>query len=212
MKNEGQTLKPYRSRQYEVGLKADVGEMNLGAALFRLKRPFAYVDAEDRVYKEQGEQVNNGLELTAAGRVGDGLSLFSGVTLLDPQLKETVSDSTRDKRVVGVPKVQANMLVEYSLPSMPQWVYSANVHYTGKRAANDTNSAWADSYTTLDLGARYVTRIHSVPATWRLAVNNVTNEHYWASIFPSGTDGNGGSSSAFLGSGREVRASVTFDF
>ncbi|MFE8662005.1 MULTISPECIES: TonB-dependent receptor [Serratia] len=212
VKNEGQTLKPYRSRQYEIGLKADVGEMNLGAALFRLKRPFAYVDAEDRVYKEQGEQVNNGLELTAAGRVGDGLSLFGGVTLLDPQLKETVSDSTRGKRVVGVPKVQANMLVEYSLPSMPQWVYSANVHYTGKRAANDTNSAWADSYTTLDLGARYVTRIHSVPATWRLAVNNVTNEHYWASIFPSGTDGNGGSSSAFLGNGREVRASVTFDF
>jgi Outer membrane receptor for ferric coprogen and ferric-rhodotorulic acid len=111
-----------------------------------------------------------------------------------------------------VPKVQANMLVEYSLPSMPQWVYSANVHYTGKRAANDTNSAWADSYTTLDLGARYATRIHSVPATLRLTVNNVTNEHYWASIFPSGTDGNGGASSAFLGSGREVRASVTFDF
>lgn len=212
VKNEGQTLKPYRSQQYEAGLKADLGDLNLGAAVFQLKRPFAYVDSRDMVYKEQGEQVNNGLELTATGRVYDGLNIYSGVTFLDPQLKDTVSESTRDKRVVGVPKVQANLLVEYNLPSMPELVYSANLHYTGKRAANDTNTAWADSYTTLDLGTRYHTRISNVPTTFRVTVNNVTDEHYWASIFPSGTDGNGGSPSAFLGGGREVRASVTLDF
>ncbi|MGK0599298.1 TonB-dependent receptor [Yokenella regensburgei] len=212
IKNEGQTLDPYRSKQYEIGLKADAGGMNLGAALFRLERPFAYVDSNDMVFKEQGNQVNNGLELTATGRVYEGLNIFGGVTFLDPRLKDTVSDSTSNKRVVGVPKVQANMLVEYSLPSMPQWVYSANLHYTGKRAANDTNTSWADSYTTLDLGTRYTTTISQVPTTFRLAVNNVTNEHYWASIFPSGTDGDGGSPSAFLGGGREVRASVTVSF
>lgn len=212
VKNEGQTLKPYRSQQYEAGLKADLGDLNLGAAVFQLKRPFAYVDSRDMVYKEQGEQVNNGLELTATGRVYDGLNIYSGVTFLDPQLKDTVSESTRDKRVVGVPKVQANLLVEYNLPSMPELVYSANLHYTGKRAANDTNTSWADSYTTLDLGTRYHTKISNVPTTFRVTVNNVTDEHYWASIFPSGTDGNGGSPSAFLGGGREVRASVTLDF
>ncbi|AFJ48676.1 TonB-dependent receptor [Shimwellia blattae] len=212
LKNEGQTLDPYRSRQYEVGLKADVAGMNLGAALFRLKRPFAYVDTRDMEYKEQGDQLNKGLELTASGNVWQGLNIFSGVTFLDPQLKNTVSESTSNKRVVGVAKVQANMLMEYSLPSVPQWVYSANVHYTGKRAANDTNTSWAGSYTTLDLGTRYTTKINNVPTTLRIAVNNVTNEHYWASIFPSGTDGENGSPSAFLGDGREVRANVTFDF
>lgn len=212
IKNAGQTLDPYRSQQYEAGLKADLGDLNLGAALFRLERPFAYVDANDMVYKEQGNQVNNGLELTATGHVWQGLNIYSGVTFLDPQLKDTVSDSTSNKRVVGVPKVQANLLAEYSFPSQPQWVYSANLHYTGKRAANDTNTSWADSYTTLDLGTRYTTRISTVPTTLHVAVNNVTDEHYWASIFPSGTDGDGGSPSAFLGGGREVRASVTFDF
>ncbi|HAT2782166.1 TPA: TonB-dependent receptor [Citrobacter koseri] len=212
VKNAGQTLDPYRSKQYEMGLKADVSGMNLGAALFRLERPFAYVDPGDNVYKEQGNQVNNGLELTASGNVWQGLNIYSGVTLLDPKLKDTVSDTTSDKRVVGVPKVQANMLAEYSLPSMPEWVYSANVHYTGKRAANDTNTAWASSYTTWDLGTRYTTKISNVPTTFRVVVNNVFDKHYWASIFPSGTDGDNGSPSAFIGSGREVRASVTFDF
>ncbi|WP_410740898.1 TonB-dependent receptor [Citrobacter koseri] len=212
VKNAGQTLDPYRSKQYEMGLKADVSGMNLGAALFRLERPFAYVDPGDNVYKEQGNQVNNGLELTASGNVWQGLNIYSGVTLLDPKLKDTVSDTTSDKRVVGIPKVQANVLAEYSLPSMPEWVYSANVHYTGKRAANDTNTAWASSYTTWDLGTRYTTKISSVPTTFRVVVNNVFDKHYWASIFPSGTDGDNGSPSAFIGSGREVRASVTFDF
>ncbi|ELY3545516.1 TonB-dependent receptor [Cronobacter turicensis] len=211
VKNEGQTLDPYRSQQYEAGLKADLGDMNLGAAVFRLKRPFAYV-GEDNIYREQGEQVNDGLELTAAGHLWQDLNIYSGVTFLDPTLKDTASAATSGKRVVGVPKVQANLLAEYSLPSLPQWVYSASLHYTGKRAANDTNTSWADSYTTLDLGTRYTTRIHNLPTTLRLTVNNVTNEHYWASIFPSGTDGDGGSPSAFLGGGREVRASVTFDF
>lgn len=211
-KNEGQTLNPYRSKQLEAGLKANVGGMNLGTAVFRLKRPFAFVDPDDMVYKEQGEQVNNGLELTASGEVYPGLNIYSGITLLDPKLKDTVSASTSNKRVVGVPKVQGNLLVEYGLPSMPELVYTANVHYTGKRAANNTNTTWADSYTTLDLGVRYSNKISNVPATWRVGVNNVTNEHYWASIFPGDTDGSGSSASAFLGNGREVRASVTFDF
>ncbi|WP_181962509.1 TonB-dependent receptor, partial [Klebsiella pneumoniae] len=146
VKNAGQTLNPYRSKQYEVGLKSDIGEMNLGAALFRLERPFAYLDT-DNVYKEQGNQVNNGLELTAAGNVWQGLNIYSGVTFLDPKLKDTANASTSNKQVVGVPKVQANLLAEYSLPSIPEWVYSANVHYTGKRAANDTNTSYASSYT-----------------------------------------------------------------
>lgn len=212
VKNEGTTLDPYRSEQYEIGLKADVNGMNLGAALFRLKRPFAYVDPDDMVYKEQGDQLNKGLELTASGNLWQGLNVYSGVTFLDPKLKNTVSEDTSNKRVVGVPKVQSNLLVEYNLPSMPELVYSANLHYTGKRAANNTNSTWAGSYTTLDLGTRYSTRLGNVPATLRLMVNNVTNERYWASIFPGDTDGSGSSASAFAGTAREVRASVTFDF
>ena len=63
-----------------------------------------------------------------------------------------------------------------------------------------------------DRGTRYTTRISNVPTTLRVVVNNVFDKHYWASIFPSGTDGDNGSPSAFLGGGREVRASVTFDF
>ena len=179
--------------------------------MFRLKRPFAYVDS-DNTFKKQGEQVNDGLELTASGNIWQGLNIYSGVTFLKAELTDTAKSETQDKRVVGVPKIQANLLMEYSLPSVPQWVYSANVHYTGKRAANDTNTSWADSYTTLDLGTRYSAQIQNVPVTLRFSVDNVTNEHYWASIFPGNSNGNNGGSNAFIGAGRELRATVTFDF
>ncbi|MFV0476526.1 MAG: TonB-dependent siderophore receptor [Parahaliea sp.] len=209
--NEGETLDPYRSQQYELGLKAELDAINVSATVFRLERPFAYVDADDMVYKEQGNQLNNGLELLASGRIWQGLNIYSGATFLDPRLRDTIKESTSDKRVIAVPKVRANVLFEYSLLSMPQWVYSANLHYTGKRAANDTNTATADSFTTLDLGLRYSTRINDVTTTFRFEVNNVTDEHYWASIFPTSTDGDGSSPRAFLGSGREVRAALSFD-
>ncbi|KML65342.1 TonB-dependent receptor [Pectobacterium peruviense] len=208
--NAGQTLKPYRSTQYEAGVKSQWDGMNLNAALFRLERPFAYVS--DNVFKEQGNQVNTGLELMADGEVLSGLHLYGSMTLLDPKLEDTKDSATRDKRVVGVPKIQANLLTEYSHPSAPNLVYMANLHYTGKRAANDTNTAWAGSYFTLDLGTRYGFKLYDKPAAFRVALNNVTNERYWASIFPGDINGINSGANAFVGDPREIRASLTVDW
>ncbi|MBA0160849.1 TonB-dependent receptor [Pectobacterium versatile] len=209
--NEGQALKPYRSTQYEAGVKSQWDGLNLNAAIFRLERPFAYV-ASDNVFREQGNQVNTGLELMADGEVLSGLHLYGSMTLLDPKLKDTALAATRDKRVVGVPKFQANLLTEYSHPSAPNLVYIANLHYTGKRAANDTNTTWADSFVTLDLGTRYGFKLYDKPAALRVSLNNVTNERYWASIFPGSTDGINGGANAFVGEPREIRASLTVDW
>ncbi|ACX89280.1 TonB-dependent siderophore receptor [Pectobacterium parmentieri WPP163] len=210
--NKEQALKPYRSTQYEAGVKSQWDGVNLNAAVFRLERPFAYVDPTDRVFKEQGKQVNTGLELTADGEVFSGLHVYGGMTLLDPKLKDTGIDATTNKRVVGVPKFQANLLTEYSHPSYPNMVYTANLHYTGKRVANNTNTTWVDSYMTLDLGTRYGFKIYDKPAAFRVALNNVTNEHYWSSLFPYRQNGEGQGYSAFVGEPREIRASLTVDW
>ncbi|MBI0550754.1 TonB-dependent receptor [Pectobacterium parmentieri] len=210
--NKEQALKPYRSTQYEAGVKSQWDGVNLNAAVFRLERPFAYVDPTDRVFKEQGKQVNTGLELTADGEVFSGLHVYGGMTLLDPKLKDTGIDATTNKRVVGVPKFQANLLTEYSHPSYPNMVYTANLHYTGKRVANNTNTTWVDSYMTLDLGTRYGFKIYDKPAAFRVALNNVTNEHYWSSLFPYRQNGEGQGYSAFAGEPREIRASLTVDW
>lgn len=206
--NEGEVLSAYRSQQWEVGAKFDMFGLQGGAALFNLERPFAYTGVDD-VFRNQGNQRNKGLELSLSGAVTPRLSIYSGITLLDAKLLDTQSAATSNKRVVGVPKVQASLLAEYSLPQASGLVVTGNVHYTGRRAGNDTNTTYAAGYTTLDLGLRYTTKAFGQSTVWRLAVNNVTDKKYWASIFPGSVNGSNSAANAFLGSSRELRASVT---
>ncbi|GEO81029.1 TonB-dependent receptor [Pararhodospirillum oryzae] len=210
--NAGEILSPYRSRQVEAGLKMTVGEVDLSTALFRIERPFAYTGA-DNVFREQGQQVNYGWELGARGKVWDDLTLIGGLTLLDAKLTDTGKAATEDKQVVGVPTVQANLYAEYQVPPVPGLALDMNVHYTGERAANDTNSTWAAGYTTVDLGARYNSDIMGKNVTWRAGVNNLFDEDYWVSVFPSSINGtNAGSPSAFLGTPRTFWASMSIAF
>jgi iron complex outermembrane receptor protein len=127
-------------------------------------------------------------------------------------LQNTGKTTTENKQVVGVPKQQANLLVEYRMPFINGLTPYLNLHYTGKQAANDTNTSWASSYKTIDIGARYNVKIMGVDTTWRLAVNNLTNEEYWASIMPGSINGTGGSCTAWLGTPREINASVGINF
>jgi iron complex outermembrane receptor protein len=209
--NANQTLAPYRSEQWEAGLKVALGKMNLSGALFRIERPLPYTDANN-VFKVNGDQVNYGLELMAIGEVVDRVTVYGGVTLLDPKLKRTGNPVTADQQVVGVPEVQGNVLVEYRTPFIEGLTPFLNLHYTGRRPANDANTSWASSYMTIDLGARYVTHIKGVETIWRLAVMNLTNERYWSSVFPGSINGTGASSTAFLGSPQEIIGSVQVVF
>jgi iron complex outermembrane receptor protein len=41
--NQGESLPPYRSKEYELGYKATLGKVDFTAALFRIERPFANI-------------------------------------------------------------------------------------------------------------------------------------------------------------------------
>lgn len=210
--NEGQTLAPYRSKQYEAGVKANFGKINATFAAFHLERPFAFT-GPDNVYKVQGMQENKGVEFGLSGEVFRNFNVFGGLTLLDPRLKDTGVAATSNTKVVGVPDTQANLLMEYFVERFPGLVFSANVHHTGQRAGNNINSFMVKGFTTVDLGVRYTMVLPDKnTATFRVFANNITNERYWLSIFPGSINGVVGSNTAFLGSPREVRvsASVTF--
>lgn len=210
--NANETLKPYDTTQYEAGYKAELSHIDFSAAVFRIKRPLAYTGL-DNVYREQGNQLNKGLELMAKGKVSDNTTLFGGVTYIDAKLNDTKLATTDDKQVIGVPEWQANMLASYDLPQVPGLSLTGNLHYTGKRAANNTNTLWADGYTTLDLGTRIKTKAYGKPLTWRLGVNNVTDEHYWASLMPGGTDGDTvAGASAYMGEPRTFKTTLQLEF
>jgi len=68
---------------------------------------------------------------------------------------------------------------------VPGLALSGGVYYVGKRAVDNANQAFIDSYTTLSLGARYTTRVAGKRSTFQAVVDNVTDKDYWS------TAGNG---------------------
>jgi iron complex outermembrane receptor protein len=211
--NAGESLPPYRSKEYEVGYKVDLARINVTAALFHIERPFANVNPTGNVFEITGRQVNRGVEFSAVGELVEGLTLSGGVQLLDARLEHTPSELTNDKIYVGAPKVKGNVLLEYAIPQLTGLVATFDYQFSGPRPADDANNFFVAGYNLFDIGARYNASFWDVPVIFRLAVDNVTDRHYWSTIAPSNLTGaNTGSLLAYLGSPRTVLASLSMKF
>jgi iron complex outermembrane receptor protein len=208
--NATQGMAPYRSKQIEAGAKVALSQLNLSLALFQLERPYAPLVSATSTQVASGQQVNKGLEATAVGKATDRIVIVWGITLLDPVMKNTGNALSEGKQYVGMPKVKSNLLFEYQVPSSPDLVATFDWQYTGRRPEDDANLYWAPSYNVFDLGARYTM---GKATTLRLAVNNLTDVHYWSTIGPSTITGaNSGSMTAHLGAPRTLAASVAVNF
>lgn len=208
--NINQGMAPYRSKQIEAGIKVALSQLDLSLALFQLERPYAPTVSATSVQTDSGLQVNKGMEATAVGKITDHLVITGGITLLDPIMENTGNPLTLYKQYVGMPKIKSNFLFEYQLPSAPALVVTFDWQFTAKRPEDDANLYWSPSYNVIDLGARYKV---GKETTLRLAVNNLTNEHYWSTIGPSTITGaNTGNMTAHLGAPLTVAASMSVNF
>jgi iron complex outermembrane recepter protein len=210
--NANTGLAPYRSKQWEAGLKVAWSKLDLATALFRLERPFANTDPADNSFKISGQQVNYGLEATAVGEIADHLAVYGGFTVLDPKLKGTGNSATDGKQYVGMPKFRSNVLLEYQVPAIVGLALSFDWQYVARRPGNDTNTTWARSYSVFDLGARYAAQCFGKTTTLRLALNNLADERYWSTVAPSNITGtNKGNMVAHVGAPRTIAASMSID-
>jgi iron complex outermembrane receptor protein len=207
--NAGEALAPVRSRQWEAGYKIDLKRVDVALAVYQIKRPYAFTGA-DGVYALHGYQRNRGVELTANGRITTDLNVFAGLSFIDPRLFDTGSATTSDKRVIGVPRLAFNALVEYRLRFLPAVTLTANENHASRRAGNYTNTDFVGSYDVVDLGARYQVPIAGRPVAFRINVLNVGNARYWANVAPTGQNGYNGTDNGtgLLGAPRTVRASM----
>ncbi|MFC2748039.1 MAG: TonB-dependent receptor, partial [Campylobacter concisus] len=211
-------IEPIRSKQYEIGAKARLGELDLSAAIFEIKRPVAYLvgSGASEDFKIQGTQRNRGFELTTGGKLVDTLSIYGGFTLLDAKIKNAKDGVSEGKTVIGEPKFQANVLFDYAVPSTNKLAFTTNFHYTGKRYIDNANAHSVNGYFTTDVGARYTTKAWlGKETTIRFNINNLFDKKYWAGMFPSDVDGgdNGRpTTSLFLGQSRTFMLSAQVKF
>lgn len=212
--NDGQTLSPVRSHQLEVGTKAQMGGLFGTVALFYTRRPWAFTDPDTNRYGVEGMQKNKGVELTLQGKATDNLRLMAGATYIHAKLSDGYNVAVTNKRIIGVPRWQANMLADYRLDTLLTGLsVNGNVHYVSKRAADPTNESWAGTYTTVDLGAKYVApKFYGKKLTVRFNVTNLFDRHYWQAFFSHSQYQVRGNVSAFVGEPRQARLSATLEF
>lgn len=203
--NPGTALAPYVSRQNEAGVKYDGGRFGGTLAAFSTRKPGSMVVGN--VFTADGEQRNRGIELSLYGEAMRGLRLLGGVTLLDAKQTKTADAAQEGKTVIGVPERQANIGAEWDVPGVRGFTLSSRIVYTSSQYADAANTLTLPSWTRLDLGARYLTRIGDQAVTLRARVDNVTDRNYWASA-----GGYPGAGYLVLGAPRTFVVSATVDF
>ncbi len=202
--NHDEIFAPFRSRQYEVGAKYDTGTLGGTLALFRVNKPSAIVTGN--IYSHDGEQRNQGIELSWYGEAIAGLKILGGVTVLDAKMLKTQDGSLDGKRITGVPDVQANLGLDWGVPLVRGLAVNGNLVYTGSESANGDNTTSIPASTRLDLGARYGFNFADRLITVRGSVENVTDKNYWASV-----GGEPGANYLVLAAPRTFKVSLSAD-
>ena len=158
-------------------------------------------------WKIDGEQRNRGIELNVFGEPVLGLRLNGSATWIDAELTKTQNGANNGNDPVGVPAYFMVLGAEYDIKPVDGLTATARVNRSGSQYVNTSNTRKIDGYTTLDLGVRYKMQLNQArnEMTWRVGVDNVTNENYWASVDDGGTY-------IYQGEPRTLKVSMSYDF
>lgn len=176
--NAGVDLDPYKSEQYEAGVKADWGTITTTAAVYQLSRPSAIRNGANALAYD-GEQRNRGLELSAYGEVLRGLRGTASMAFIDPKLTKTQGGVNEGNDAAGVPDLTASVGADWDTPWVPGLAVNGRVLYTSGAYLNASNTQKFDAWTRVDLGARYKATIAGTPVTFRGNVENLFDKTYW---------------------------------
>jgi iron complex outermembrane recepter protein len=204
IRNHDEIFAPFRSKQYEVGAKYDTGTLGGTLAFFRVNKPSALVVGD--LYTHDGEQRNQGIELSWYGEATRDLKILGGVTVLDAKVLRSDQGLADGKRITGVPDVQANLGLEWAVPVVRGLTLDGHLVYTGSESANGANTSSIPASTRLDLGGRYGFTVADKLITVRGSVENVTDKDYWASV-----GGEPGANYLVLAEPRTVKLSLSVD-
>lgn len=174
--NAGAVLNPFKSRQYEVGVKTEQGIWSTTAALFRIERGAVYTNSANARVAD-GQSIYQGIELAGSVKLGPQWTLGASAMALDSWYART--NGFDGNRVGGAPRFVLSGNVEYKVPYVPGLSLGGDIRYNGRTSLNPQNSLTVSGYTLINLGATYRTRVAGKDVTLRAAVSNLTNRKYW---------------------------------
>jgi iron complex outermembrane receptor protein len=174
--NEGQVFPPFKSEQYEGGIKGDFNGFGATLSIFQIGRPSAII--QDNRFDVDGEQRNRGVELSLFGEPTTGIRLLGGIALTDAKITKAVGP-TQGNDAYGVPKRQVNFGAEWDTSFVPGLTLTARGIYSSSVYINSVNTYSIPGWTRWDAGLRYATELGGKPLTLRANIENVLGDDYW---------------------------------
>jgi len=186
--NWGEIFAPYRSKQYEAGIKVDWGTVTTTLSAFQIARPNIIVvpGAPLSTLTLSGEQVNRGIELNVFGELTPGLRVLGGATFIDARLTRTPGGINDGKRAAGVPDARYVIGGEFDAPFLRGLTFTGRVTHSEEVLVDSSiDTLTLPSWNRFDIGARYTfdSPWNSKPITVRFNVENIFNKSYWASSY-----------------------------
>ncbi|MGH8614834.1 MAG: TonB-dependent siderophore receptor [Gammaproteobacteria bacterium] len=115
----GEALEEERSRQYEVGVKAELfdGRLFATTALFQIdKSDVAGVDPDNPFFSvNRGNERSRGIELDIAGEPLPGWRLTANYAYIDAEITDDPSGVTTGNRLAGVPEHSGGFFTTYEI-------------------------------------------------------------------------------------------------
>lgn len=208
--NALEVLSPKNSEQYEIGVKQQIRNFLVTAAIFDLKQDNQYskVNADGTFdFVEQGEQHNQGIELGLTGALTDTLDVSSGITYTKSRLVDIDTDSYKGHQTQNVPKVRATAQLSYKVPSVEGLRLLSGMQYSSSKYANKEGTAKVGGYSVFNIGAAYKTNFAGHDTTFRFNIDNLFNKKYWRDVGAFMGD-----DYLFLGNPRTAQFSTAFSF
>jgi catecholate siderophore receptor len=179
-------LDPEKSRNFELGTKWDLaeGRLLLTGALFRTEKTNARTrNSNNEPFILTGEQVVDGVELTATGSLTDNWSLFGGYAFLDSEIEKSANPVEESQALLLTPKHSFNAWSTYRLGPL---TLGAGAQFLDNvtRARTATSETVLPSYWLFDAMASYqvndmlTVRVNGTNLADKEYVDRVGGGHY----------------------------------
>ncbi len=178
--NAPSALPVRKSRQIEMGLKAQRDHLQWGANLFRIERPEAgpvsnTSGGTDYVF--DGHSLHQGAEGFVQTQLG-AWSFTGSAMVLDAKRRDTQS-ALDGKRPVNVPEHTLKLSGSYRWAAPLPITAQADLVHEGRRWVDPDNTVRLPSWTRVDVGLKAQQRLDGSNLTWRLGVANLFDKRAW---------------------------------
>ncbi len=183
--NAGDVLPALRSRQQEIGFKQVLPDAGLfSAVLFNIKKPFSG-DVNDgsgapalRIAGAR-EARHRGLELSWAGALATGLEVQAQAAFLNARVVKSLDPAEQGKRTVNVAPANASLALAWTVPDVPNLIWTNRLAASGKKPVTADNSVQLPASWQWDSSVAWGHRWDEAAVTWRAGIDNVLNRRYW---------------------------------